>query len=143
MGLPIRAVRAAANAAILLTLMFAHPAAAQNGTVTGTVTDDSGAALASAEVRIEGLKIHALTDDRGRFELTGVPPGTHTLKVLLLGYESTTRSVIVIAGAATEVNFKLVQTPIPMEQVEVVVGSRARHTAADELAVPVDVYGRE
>ena len=28
------------------------------------------------------------------------------------------------------------------DAIEVVVGSRARHTAADELAVPVDVYNR-
>jgi iron complex outermembrane receptor protein len=33
--------------------------------------------------------------------------------------------------------------PIPVAPVDVVVGSRARHTAADELAVPVDVYTAE
>src|SRR5262249_39662062 len=35
------------------------------------------------------------------------------------------------------------QAPIPMKGVEVVVGSHAPHTAADELAVPVDVYSSE
>jgi len=143
MALSIGMLRAAAVAAILSTSMVARPAAAQNGTVSGTVTDDAGARLASAEVRVEGVLLRAISDDRGRYELTGVPAGTHTLRVLLLGYRGTTRVVTVSAGVATEVNFTLERTPIPIAPVEVVVGSRAPHTAADELAVPVDVYEAE
>src|SRR2546426_324121 len=133
----------AAVAAALLTLSLSSTALAQTGTVTGTVADSTGAGIAGATIRVEGTLLHATTDDKGRFELQGVPPGTHRLRVLLLGYRAAFQSVTVSAGATAEVSFTLERAPIPVEAVEVVVGSRARHTAADELAVPVDVYGAE
>ena len=142
MALSIGVLRAAAIAAVL-TVSFTGIAAAQNGTLTGTVTDTTGAPVASAEVRVEGTQLHATSDDQGRYELRNVPAGTQTLRVLLLGSKSTTRLVTVSAGASTEVNFTLERAPIPIAPVEVVVGSRAPHTAADELAVPVDVYEAE
>src|SRR5256886_17536521 len=40
-------------------------------------------------------------------------------------------------------DFALHTQPIGLAPVDVVVGSRARHTAADELAVPVDVFTSE
>src|SRR6058998_1801349 len=133
----------AAVAAALLTLTLSSTALAQTGTVTGTVADSTGAGIPGATIRVEGTLLHATTDDRGRFELQGVPAGTHRLRVLLLGYRAAFQSVTVSAGATAEVSFTLERAPIPVEAVEVVVGSRARHTAADELAVPVDVYPAE
>jgi iron complex outermembrane receptor protein len=136
-------LRAAGIAAALLTCLFSRPAVAQTGTVAGSVADSAGSGLANAEVRLDGTLLHGTSDDRGRFTLAGVPAGAHTLRALLLGYRPATRSVTVNAGETAEVNFTLERVPIPMEGVEIVLGSRARHTAADELAVPVDVYGSE
>src|SRR2546425_634056 len=138
-----RIVCAAGIAATLLASLFCRPAVAQAGTISGTVTDSTGTDIAGADIRVEGTFLHAASDERGHYELVGVPPGTHTLRVLLLGYRAATQSVTLSAGASAEINFTLERTPIPMPAVEVVVGSRARHTAADELAVPVDVYQAE
>jgi len=134
---------AAGFAAALLTSLFCRPVAAQTGTISGTVTDTTGTGIAGADIRVEGTFLHAASDEQGHYELAGVPAGSHTLRVLLMGYRAATRSVSVSAGATAELNFTLERTPIPMPAVEVVVGSRARHTAADELAVPVDVYQAE
>src|SRR5262245_19740027 len=140
MGLSIKLARAAALAAALVLLCGLHPAMAQTGTVSGTVTDNAGAALADADVRVEGTFLHAASDASGRFTIAGVPPGERTLRVLLLGYRASTKMVTVTAGGTVQADVSLERTPIPLETMEVVVGSRARHTAADELAVPVDVY---
>src|SRR5213083_694225 len=129
--------------AALLTLTSSRAAAAQTGTITGSVADSTGAGIPGATIRVEGTMLHATTDEKGRFELQGVPAGVHRLRVLLLGYRAATQSVTMGAGATAEVSFTLERAPIPVEAVEVVVGSRARHTAADELAVPVDVFTRE
>ena len=129
--------------AALLTLTSSRAAAAQTGTITGSVADSTGAGIPGATIRVEGTMLHATTDEKGRFELQGVPAGVHRLRVLLLGYRAATQSVTMGAGATAEVSFTLERAPIPVEAVEVVVGSRARHTAADELAVPVDVYSAE
>src|ERR1041385_1589724 len=61
----------------------------------------------------------------------------------MLGYKPLTHEVTVESGATATVDFVLEETVLPSSGVEVMVGSRARHTAADELAVPVDVYNHE
>jgi iron complex outermembrane receptor protein len=125
----------------LVTTLGASTAWAQTGTVSGRVTDDAGAGVANAEVRVEGTTIRTTTDEQGRYELRDVPAGERTLRVLILGFKSQVRPVTVTAGATATLDFQLEKSVIPLP--EVLVGSRARHTAADELAVPVDVYNRE
>ena len=130
-------------AVALVTLLGTSSAWAQTGTVKGTVQDQAGVALSGAEVRIEGTSLHTSSDDAGRYELGSVPAGDHVVRALLLGYKSEAHSISVEAGATLTVDFHLEHSVIPVEAIEVVVGSRARHTAADELAVPVDVYNHD
>jgi iron complex outermembrane receptor protein len=51
--------------------------------------------------------------------------------------------VNVVAGAITTVEVKLRRGAYQLAPVQTTVGSRARHTAAEELAVPVDVFTAE
>jgi iron complex outermembrane receptor protein len=124
-------------------MLVAGSAWAQTGRVSGTVTDSLGAAVSGAEVRVVGTSIHALTDDQGRYELLNVPAGAQSVRALLLGYKSTTRAVTVEAGGTLTLDIRLERNVIGISGVEILVGSRARHTAADELAVPVDVFPSE
>src|SRR6058998_544970 len=78
--------------AALLTLTSSRAAAAQTGTITGCVVDSTGAGIPGATIRVEGTMLHATTDEKGRFELQGVPAGVHRLRVLLLGYRAATQS---------------------------------------------------
>ena len=127
----------------LCLVMGATAAFAQTGGVAGKVTDDTGAPLSGAEVRIEGTTLHTSTGDDGRFSLTGAPLGTHAIRALMLGFKPSLKSVTIEANGATTVDFRMERSVIPVQAIEIVVGSRARHTAADELAVPVDVYNHE
>ncbi|HEV8264835.1 MAG TPA: TonB-dependent receptor, partial [Gemmatimonadales bacterium] len=61
----------------------------------------------------------------------------------LLGYVAQTARVTVGEGGAVQQDFTLAVQPISLSPVDVTVGSRARHTAAEELAVPVDVFPAE
>ena len=127
-------------AASLIFTLIAGAALAQTGIVSGTVTDSTGAPVSGAEVRINGTPLHVMSDDLGRYELRGVPAGTHTIRFLMLGFKATTRTVTLDAGGTATVNVELERTLIPIQGIEILIGSRARHTAADELAVPVDVF---
>ena len=130
--------------AITLGMLFVSGNAwAQNGRVAGTVTDSTGAAVSGAEVRVEGTAVHTLTDDRGRYQLLNVPPGVRTVRALRLGFRPATRTVTVEAGGELSLDFQLERHVLQMPGLEIMVGSRARHTAADELAVPVDVFQSE
>src|SRR5436309_3470609 len=64
-------------------------------------------------------------------------------RALLLGYKASVRPVTLEAGATLSLDIQLERSVIPVTGVEILVGSRARHTAADELAVPVDVFPAE
>ncbi|MBI1968264.1 MAG: TonB-dependent receptor, partial [Gemmatimonadetes bacterium] len=131
---------------VCIALVLAAPArilAAQGGTVRGKVADATGAPLAGATLTLVGAAQQARTDAQGEYELRGVPAGTHTLRVRVLGYVQQTVSVTVPAGQMVTQDFTLASQPIALSPVDVVVGSRARHTAAEELAVPVDVFPAE
>lgn len=130
-------------AVVVLALVVAFPLPAQRGTISGVVTDSAGNVLTGAVIRLEGTFLRAASDAQGRYLLTGVPAGAHTVRVSLLGYSPLLRNVVVGPGEAVEASFIMDLAPIQLAPIDVVVGSRARHTAADELAVPVDVYPAE
>src|SRR6266540_2576718 len=115
---------------------------AQGGSIRGRVADAAGAALPRASVSAEGSGLRATTDDQGRYEIRGVSAGTYTVRVRLLGYVQQSARVTVGQGPVTQ-DFVLAEQAISLSPVDVVVGSRARHTAAEQLAVPVDVFTSE
>jgi iron complex outermembrane recepter protein len=116
---------------------------AQTGTVRGTVADSSGSPLPNASLTIEGTDLRATSGPGGEYEITKVPAGRRTLRARLIGYEAAAAVLEVAAGSPTSHNFTLSRTAVQLAPIDVVVGSRARHTAAEELAVPVDVYPAE
>jgi iron complex outermembrane receptor protein len=130
-------------AAILFALAPGAPAAAQTATITGSVVDSTGEELPAAVIRVDDSSLRATTGANGAYRIGGVPPGGHTLRVFLIGYRPASREVTVSAGDSIGVTITLERAPILMAPTEIVVGSRAQHTAADELAVPVDVYTSE
>jgi iron complex outermembrane receptor protein len=122
--------------------LFATPALlAAQGTIEGRVSSE-GAGLTRATVTVEGTTLRAMSDERGEYAIRGVPAGTHTVRVRLIGYVPQTARLSV-AGATVRLDFELIAQPIGLSPIDIVVGSRARHTAADELAVPVDVFESE
>jgi iron complex outermembrane recepter protein len=126
-----------------LALLAAAPLAAQSGTIQGTVSDTSGGGMANASVTVDGTGVRATSRAGGQYELRGVPAGAHTVRVRLIGYQAATARVTVAGGETARQDFTLVRSTVQLAPIDVVVGSRARHTAAEELAVPVDIFPAE
>ena len=141
----LRVCRALGLAACLTVLLLvpARSLTAQVGTIIGRVTDSAGAPLQHAALMLDGTTLRVTSGVQGRYELRGVGAGTYTLRVRLLGYVARSVSVAVAAGATVTQDVTLATQPIALSAIDVVVGSRARHTAAEELAVPVDVFPAE
>jgi iron complex outermembrane recepter protein len=128
---------------LTLTATAAAPLWAQAGTIRGTISDSAGAGLANAAVTVEGTTFRAVSGTGGAYEIRGVPAGTHTVRVRLIGYRSESAEVTVAATDATSRDFTLLRSAVQLAPIDVVVGSRARHTAEEELAVPVDIFPAE
>jgi len=91
------------------TLNFTLTSLPTTGTITGNVTDSStGDAIADATVTINGMS--AATNSSGAYIISNVPPGNYTVTASKDGYESSTKTVLVVAGETTPVDFEL--TPV-------------------------------
>jgi iron complex outermembrane receptor protein len=119
------------------------PLAAQSGRLRGRVIDNAGGGLPGAVVTVEGTSIRTSAVAQGAFDLRGVPAGTHTVRVRLIGFIPVTAQITIPPGGETQRDFALSRSVVQLDPVNVVTGSRAQHSAAEELAVPVDIFGSE
>ena len=127
-----------------LVLILPAPLLAQGGgTLRGSVTDSSGAPLPSASITVEGTGLRTTSGAQGAYEIRGVPAGTRVVRVRLIGFQAVSTSVTVVAADETRQDFTLARSTVQLAPIDVVIGSRARHTASEELAVPVDVFPAE
>ena len=66
--------------------------------LSGTVSDPNGRPVANAHVLVWGTNVDVQTNERGSFAIEGLPGGTHTLEVRVIGYVPVTR-VVQLAGS--------------------------------------------
>jgi iron complex outermembrane receptor protein len=138
-------VRRFALPVLVFAALLAAPGrlAAQSGTVQGKVTDSTGAAVVGAMISVDRSALRATTNSLGKYSLRGMPAGGVTLRVRAVGYSPVDAPLTVVAGDVVTRDITMVRTPVELAPIDVVIGSRARHTTAEELAVPVDVYTAE
>ncbi len=99
---------------------------AVTGVVSGTVIDsETGARLSGANVSVVEAGLTTVSDERGRFTITNVPPGSYTVSVSLVGYtEVRVTEVVVTQGQVSPVDTTLDATVVEAA------GAEARVTAA-------------
>jgi len=117
--------------------------AQQTATLTGSVEDTNGNPLPGANVVLLDTDYGTAVSPDGSYTIRRIDPGTYTVRVTFVGYETTERQVTLEAGTRTRIRFQLERASLQGEGVTVTVGSRARNVAAEDMAVPVDVYGSE
>ena len=106
---------------LLALLSFPGLAAAQvgtTGTITGTVTaQDSKAPVAGVNVFVVGTSRASLTSAEGKFIITGVTPGSHTLRASSIGYGTKDQEIVVRAGTSQAVNFQLEPEAVALKEI--------------------------
>jgi len=106
--------------ALVCIATTAPPALAQNGSVAGTVVDGaSKRPVSGAQVFIKGTNIGTSTGEAGRYIISNVPPGQHTVGVRQLGYAAQERPVTVAAGQRASLDFELTSQAISLSEVVV------------------------
>ena len=116
-------------------------ARAQDGALSGTVTDPSGLALPGVTVEArpaaDGGPVAAdVTDGAGRFALAALDADAYDVVFTLPGFRPLVRAgVEVSAGAVVTLDVEL---PLQLAEQVVVVGSRARPRSVTASPVPID-----
>ena len=107
------------------TLLAQGPA--PSGMIAGKLTDKgmNGEPLPFANVIIKGSATGATTDMDGLFKIEDVSPGSYTLTISFIGYESREiHNVEVEAGKVTEVNTELGASAAALDEVVITTVSR-------------------
>jgi TonB-dependent SusC/RagA subfamily outer membrane receptor len=116
----------------LLVFLLDAGAAAQTGTVVGTVTDaQSGAPLGAADVVVLERNFSGLTRPEGDFRLVGIPAGSYTVRAQRVGYGPLELSTTVPAGGTVTVDFALDARAFDLD--EIVVTSAGRGARQREV----------
>src|SRR5438445_3449640 len=100
------------------------------GAITGKVTDSGGAVLQSAKVKVEPGPIDALSDAQGQFLISGLAPGTYTVTIRYVGFNTFTKSVMVSAAQVANVNAQL---GVASQNLEVLVTAERASGEAEEV----------
>ena len=92
----------------MLLLPFTAGAAAgdkgANGSVSGTVKDIAGAVLQGAQITLQPTAVTVASDAQGDFLIPNIKPGTYTLTISYVGFNSSVTTIVMNAGQATPVN---------------------------------------
>ncbi len=104
----------------LALLLVATPAAAQTGTVQGTiVAAGSGLGISGAQVSIVGTDIGTATGRDGSFVLLNVPAGQHTVRAVAIGFKVGTLQLAVQGGQVTQADLRLTRSVLELDAVVV------------------------
>ncbi len=109
------------SALLLVLLCVTRPLAAQGqttGTITGTVTAaDSKAPVPGVNVFVVGTSRTAISGSDGRYIITGVAPGSRTVRATSIGYANLETTVQVAAGETVLADFALVTEAVQLREI--------------------------
>ena len=120
------------------------------GKISGTVTSEDQGVLVGVNVVIDGTHMGTATDEKGEFFILNVPPGTYSVKFMMIGYKiAVHQDVQVVSDFTTKVNAALELSTLDAREEVYVVATRPliqrdatatiRVIGADDIiSMPVD-----
>ncbi|MFT3824157.1 MAG: TonB-dependent receptor [Chitinophagaceae bacterium] len=132
----------------IIGILISLEAWSQKGNLQGTVTNEKGAPLTGATIRLEPDRHLKQAGAKGTFSFSGLYEGTYTLYVSNVGHITDTQEVAIKDGITTTVSISL--QPGTSDMQEVIVASSLKSYSPDNLlniqqssAMPVTVITRE
>lgn len=117
---PARSTLIAALLTLGATLLVGAPTlGAQTGTIVGRVTDSRSMPLALTALEVEGTRFGATVGADGRYRITNVPTGVHSVVARRIGYVVVRQPVTVTANGEVTADFALEVAAVALDQVVV------------------------
>jgi outer membrane receptor for ferrienterochelin and colicins len=104
----------------------------QETSLSGHITGSDSSSVSGATILLKGTPLGTISDNEGSFRLIKIKPGSYTIHVSLLGYESQEKPIIILKGG-NHADFILSESNINLNEV-VVTGTRTEKALKD---VPV------
>ena len=105
-------------AAAALHVAAGTAVAQDRGRITGTVVDNTGAALEGVRVSVRGLDDETMTEESGRFSLQ-LEAGEYVIRFSRIGFRTLERQVVVGVGATQDLRVQLGLRPVEADAIEV------------------------
>ncbi len=120
----------------VISLLMTASLIAQTGNVSGKVSDENGNPLPGANVVVDGTTMGAAAGSDGSFLVKNVPVGSYTLTVSVIGFAPKSESVVVSEDGTT-INFSLVQSILPSDEIVVSASKRAEKIVDAPVTIAV------
>ena len=113
-------LRAAAAVLSLVLLVAGSAWGGTTGKLSGKITNDKKEPMVGVNIRLEGQRLGAVSDDQGNYFIIGVPGGTYLVHANLMGYAPyTAQNVTITPDFTTTLNITLKTEAIQQEEVRV------------------------
>lgn len=126
--------------AFFLLLSLKTSVLAQSGSVSGIISSNGGSSISGASVYLNDTKWD-ITDDNGKFSITSIPEGSHTLIITSLGFTKKIIPIKVVESEALSLDIEL-EVKIYKDKEVLITASRSEK-ALDEISVPVSIVNQE
>ena len=105
---------------LLLTLLITITVYAQNGSITGKISNPAGTEVSFANIALKNSKKGSVANDKGDFSIENIPAGNYLLQVTAVGFEALSEQIEVKAGQITTLNLVLKENFHALSEVRVV-----------------------
>ena len=104
----------------LLLILFSVYSLSAQGTLKGTVTDDSGEPVIGATVSIEGTQTGAITDVMGAYVINNIDAGDAVIIIQYVGFDDQRRTVLIENGVTRTLDIQISESTEILDEIVVV-----------------------
>lgn len=105
-----------AGLAMCAALLWALPAQAQTGEISGRVVDEAtGQPIEGAQVVVVGTNVRARSRVDGLYNLVNVPSGPQQVRAMIIGYATQTATLTIQSGVTVTVDFTLGKAVVSLD----------------------------
>ncbi|NLR59626.1 TonB-dependent receptor [Chitinophaga polysaccharea] len=127
-------------ATLLFLLLLTSLTYGQHGAIKGTVVNKNGQPLQFANIAIRQLHTGAISDQRGRFSITQLQPGTYDIVISMIGFQTIKMKRTVFTEQVCTLNIQLEDDLSKLN--EVIVTGVSRATAVRKNPIPIAVISK-